>query len=143
MIAKTKYSSDHGGLWFNSFHRGAPRIIRKSNEKNSSSVSPLLSLDVQLHRSVANSHKPRGASITPDKLSQVGLDRKGVFQSKESWEAWNQQAMRAALFVQEEALAAQRAPEREHGVHLQRIVIRESDGDAALAAFASSTNKVH
>lgn len=136
-MTKRKNSSDHSGLWLNSSHRGASRFISKTVEdKKPSTVVPLLSLDVQLHRSVVNSHKPR---VCTSAAGEKGT--KGNFQSKESWEAWNQQASRAAMFLQEEALAAQRAQERNQAVHQQRIVIRENDGDAALAAYTFSVVK--
>jgi hypothetical protein len=138
MMTKRKNSSDNSGLWFISSHRGAPRFTRKVVEdKNTSTVAPLLSLDVQLHRSVVNSHKPCGGNVTA--AGEKGIKRN--FQSKESWDAWNQQASRAAMFLQEEALAAQVSQERNQGAHHQRIVIRENDGDAALAAYTFSVVK--
>ncbi len=137
MMATRKSSSDQSGLWLNSCHRGASRFTNKTAEKKKpSTVAPLLSLDVQLHRSIVNSHKPRVCALA---AGEKGT--KGNFQSKESWEAWNLQASRAAMFLQEEALAAQRAQERNQAAHQQRIVIRENDGDAALAAYTFSVVK--
>jgi hypothetical protein len=56
-------------------------------------------------------------------------------------ESWQQVALRASLFLQEEARAAQQAQQKPK-VLLQRIVIFESDDETALVSGSSSI-KVH